>query len=304
MGCKGSRVQISASRPTFLGHPSPVTPPPNRYCLDNRWLAPGEAVFAPTSSLVTAGEGWFETLRVQDGRPMALKAHLDRLSRSIASGLGVETAASASFAAQRCVETMTPVFNEFPCGRLRLLLALDAADDRWQALGEWGRHIPSPSSLETGVAAVTASFPHPGLGPLGKSASYHWSVVARREALAQGAGEALLVRDGCLLEGATSALLWCRDGRWSSSQSPAVLPSVTLATLRETGVAIDPGDLESADLKPGVAAPIEGLVLVSALRLAVAVGSLDGAVLPTERSLRVAAEWRAKLLARHRSGSP
>jgi hypothetical protein len=62
--------------------------------------------------------------------------------------------------------------------------------------------------------------------------------------------------------------------------------------------------LESANLKPSVAAPIEGLVLVSALRLAVAVGSVDGAVLPTELSLRVAAEWRAKLLARHRSESP
>lgn len=304
MGCKGSRVQISASRPLFSAHPSPVTLPPNRYCLDDRWLAPGEAVFAPTSSLVTAGEGWFETLRVQDGRPMALKAHLDRLTRSVAAGLGPESALSASIAAQRCVETMMPVFDEFPCGRLRLLLALDAAGDRWQALGEWGPHIPSPSSLETGVTAVTASLPHPGLGPLGKSTSYHWSIVARREALAQGAGEALLVRDGCLLEGATSALVWCRGGRWSSSDSPAVLPSVTLATLRETGVAIDAGELRSDDLKPGAAASIEGLVLVSALRLAVAVCSADGTVLPTERSLRVAADWRAKLLAHHRSGSP
>jgi len=235
---------------------------------------------------------------------MALKAHLDRLSRSVASGFGPEAAESASFSAQRCVETMKPVFDEFPCGRLRLLLALDAADDHWQALGEWGPHIPSPSSLEAGVAAVTASFPHPGLGSLGKSASYHWSIVARREALAQGAGEALLVRDGCLLEGATSALVWCRGGRWSSSDSPAVLPSVTLATLRETGVAIDAGELRSDVLKPGVAAPIEGLVLLSALRLAVAVSSVDGTVLPTGRSLRVAAEWRAKLLAHHRSGSP
>jgi hypothetical protein len=79
---------------------------------------------------------------------------------------------------------------------------------------------------------------------------------------------------------------------------------VTLATLRETGIAIDAGELRSDDLKLGAAAPIEGLVLVSSLRLAVAVGSVDGTVLPTGRSLRVAAEWRAKLLAHHRSGSP
>jgi hypothetical protein len=79
---------------------------------------------------------------------------------------------------------------------------------------------------------------------------------------------------------------------------------VTLATLRETGVVIDAGELRRDELKPGVAAPIESLVLISALRLAVAVCSVDGTVLPTGRSLRVAAEWRAKLLAHHRSGSP
>jgi branched-subunit amino acid aminotransferase/4-amino-4-deoxychorismate lyase len=287
--------------------------PPIRYCLDGRWLAAGEPAFAPTSGLVSAGEGWFETLRVETGSPMFLEAHLARLAHSIARGLGEEQAARALVTARRCLAAMAPSFDNFPggdgiaCGRLRVLLALDAASGCWQALGEWGPHVSSAASLDAGLAAVIASFPHPGLGVLGKSASYHWSVAARREALARGAGEALLARDGRVLEGSTGALVWHRDGRWFSSDSPALLPSVTLAALRAAGVAVEPGELPieallGDALRPSSSGPVQGLVLVSALRLAVAIRACDGETLPTALSLPAAADWRSRLLARHAAG--
>jgi branched-subunit amino acid aminotransferase/4-amino-4-deoxychorismate lyase len=190
---------------------------------------------------------------------------------------------------------------------LRVLLALDAASECWQALGEWGPHVSSAASLDAGLAAVIASFPHPGLGVLGKSASYHWSVAARREALARGAGEALLAREGRVIEGSTGALVWHRDGRWFSSDSPAVLPSVTLAALRAAGVAVEPGELPVEALRsdasrPSSSGPVQGLVLVSALRLAVAIRACDGDTLPTALSLAAAADWRSRLLARHAAG--
>jgi branched-chain amino acid aminotransferase len=279
-----------------------VSTTPIRYCLDGRWLAPGEAAFAPTSSLVTAGEGWFETLRVEDGRPMFLEAHLDRLSRSVAAGLGDPEAGYALLAARQCLGAMQASFNDFPIGRLRLLLARDAAGEAWQTLGEWGPHASSPASLADGISAVTASFPHPGLGRLGKSASYHWSIAARREAVARGAGEALLLRDGRVLEGSTGAVAWLRDGIWRSSMSPEVLPSVTLAMLREAGIAIAADDLAADALHPGAIHPVEGLVLVSALRLAVAIREVDGRALPAAASLAAATEWREALLATHARG--
>lgn len=275
---------------------------PIRYCLDGRWLAPGEAAFAPTSGLVTAGEGWFETLRVEDGRPMFLAAHLDRLGRSVAAGLGEAQADDALHIAKQCLTAMRPSFIDFPVGRLRLLLALDAAGERWQALGEWGPHASSPASLADGISAVTASFPHPGLGRLGKSASYHWSIAARREALARGAGEALLVRDGCVLEGSTGALVWLRAGRWCTEDSEAVLPSVTLAALRSCGIDIAADTLSAQCLSAGSATPVEGLVLVSALRLAVAIREVDGHALPTATARTAAAAWRAALSAEHARG--
>jgi branched-chain amino acid aminotransferase len=282
---------------------------PIRYCLDGRWLAPGEPAFAPTSGLVTAGEGWFETLRVEGGRPMCLEAHLARLARSVSAGLGETQADDALHTAQQCLTAMQPSFADFPVGRLRLLLALDAAGERWQALGEWGPHASSPASLADGISAVTASFPHPGLGRLGKSASYHWSIAARREALARGAGEALFVRDGRVLEGSTGAIVWLRAGRWYTEDSDAVLPSVTLAALRSCGIDIISGALSAQSLSAGtavpsigIAVPIEGLVLVSALRLAVAIREVDGRPLPTAPALAAAAAWRETLLSQHARG--
>lgn len=298
MGCKGSRVQISASRPSSLPQ-LPVTNTPIRFCLDGRWLAPGEAAFAPTSGLVRSGEGWFETMRVEDGRPMFLAAHLERLSLAIASGLGDEQARRALHAARRCLTTMEPSFRDVPVGRLRLLLALDAAGDAWQALGEWGPYEAQPAALASGIVAVTAALPHPGLGPLGKSASYHWSMAARREALARGADEALLARDGRILEAATGALVWRHAGRWFTEDSPAVLSSVTVDALRACGVAIAPGELPAGSL---ASSALEGLLLVSALRLVVAVREVDGRGIATAMSLPTAREWRDALLGRHGGG--
>ena len=291
---------------------------PIRYRLDGRWLAPGEAAFAPSSGLVMAGEGWFETLRVEGGRPMFLPEHLARLGRSVAAALGAEHAECALHSARACLNGMSTAFDELPCGRLRLLLALDSVGEAWQALGEWGPHVSSSSSLEGGLRAVVASLPHPGLGVLGKSASYHWSIAARREALARGAGEALLVRDGRVFEGATGALVWRRGGRWYTDGSPAVLPSVTLDVLRRCGVDIGAARLSVGDLGLTTdrsaaadvggasrdAARIEGLVLVSALRLAVAVREVDGVALPTAAALEAAAAWREALRARHAAERP
>jgi hypothetical protein len=134
-----------------------VSTTPIRYCLDGRWLAPGEAAFAPTSGLVMAGEGWFETLRVEGGRPMFLEAHLARLERSVATGLGDAQAEHALQTAHRCLAAMQASFSEFPIGRLRLLLALDAVGEAWQALGEWGPHASSPASLTDGIGALDGS---------------------------------------------------------------------------------------------------------------------------------------------------
>lgn len=272
------------------------------YCLDGRWLTPGELAFAPSSRLVAAGEGWFETLRVESGRPMFLSPHLDRLTDAIATYCGADQVEPARYAAQRCLAAMAPKFSEYPSGRLRLVLArdesrLDAHADGWQALGEWSEHRSSAASLEQGLDVVIASFLHPGLGRFGKSTSYHWSLAARQEALARGASEALLVRDGEIKEGATGALAWQSNGRWFVHESPDVLESVTLDALRRAGVTIQTGTLPVDRLEPASSTRVEGLILISALRLAMAIRSCDGRALPS--AVAEAERWRAALLELH-----
>lgn len=276
------------------------------FCLDGRWLVAGEMAFAPTSSLVAQGEGWFETLRVENGRPMFLGLHLDRLVASIASAHGEVEAAHALRAVERCLLTMQSRFDRFATGRLRLLLTRDAertqGENSWQALGEWGEYRADELALAAGIDVTVASFAHPQLGFLGKSASYHWSWAARQEAGRRQASEALLARDGQLLEGASGALVWGLKGRWFVAESAAILPSVTVAALRRAGIDIGTGTLALEWLQPNASETLSGLMLVSALRLAMPIRSCDGLSLPS--STAVAAEWRQALLALHRSESP
>ena len=272
------------------------------YCLDGRWLAPGELAFAPSSRLVASGEGWFETLRVESGRPMFLSPHLDRLADAISTFCGSDQVEPARYAARRCVVAMTSRFSDYPSGRLRLVLArdesrFDAHAGGWQALGEWSEHQSSVASLEQGLDVVIASFAHPGLGRFGKSTSYHWSLAARQEALARGASEALLVRDGEIKEGATGAIAWRSNGRWFVHESPDVLESVTLDALRRAGIPIDSGTLSVGQLEPASPTRVEGLILISALRLAMAIRSCDGLALPS--AVAEAERWRAALLELH-----
>jgi branched-subunit amino acid aminotransferase/4-amino-4-deoxychorismate lyase len=273
-----------------------------RYCLDGRWLSPGEPVFAPSISLVSSGEGWFETLRVESGRPMFLLRHLDRLSNSVSQFYGADQAKRALQTARRCLDAMSSKFSEYPTGRLRLIVARDDAradhdTGGWQALGEWSAHRSSATSLDQGIDVIIASFAHPGLGHLGKSASYHWSLAARQEALARGASEALLVRDGEIKEGATGAVAWQSQGRWFVHESSEVLKSVTLDALRRAGVSLELGSLPVAALDPNSSARVEGLILISALRLAMAICSCDGRAVPS--AVAEAARWRTALLELH-----
>jgi branched-subunit amino acid aminotransferase/4-amino-4-deoxychorismate lyase len=129
---------------------------------------------------------------------------------------------------------------------------------------------------------------------LGKSTSYHWSRYAQREAEARGASEALLAREGVLIEAASAALLWRRSGQWYTSEGQGELPSVTLAELRSAGVNIAAGVLRESDL-----GQLESLCLVSALRLAVAVTAVD--LQPVVAALDEAQALRELLGARHRA---
>ena len=135
--------------------------------------------------------------------------------------------------------------------------------------------------------------PHvPSTGRLGKSTSYHWSRYAQREVQGRGAEEALLARDGVLIEAASAALLWREQGQWYTTEGQGELPSVTLGELRNAGLSVVAGTLRELDVSR-----LQALCLVSALRLVVAVREIDS--LRLQVALAEASSLRELLLARH-----
>jgi hypothetical protein len=104
------------------------------------------------------------------------------------------------------------------------------------------------------------------------------------------------------MEGATGAIAWQSKGRWFVHESSEVLKSVTLDALRRAGVSLESGTLPVAALDPDSSGFVEGLILISALRLAMAIRSCDGRALPS--AVAEAARWRTALLELHARDAP
>jgi branched-subunit amino acid aminotransferase/4-amino-4-deoxychorismate lyase len=267
------------------------------HCLDGKCVAEASAVLPADSALVRFGEGWCETLRIERGRAMFLEAHRARLHRSVqAAGYDsqeplqrFDATAAALVAAHR--ERRSPGEEASTIGRLRILLT-PRDSGGWSALGRCEPYVPPAEAYRSGLRVSIASLPHPQSGRIGKSASCHWSRYAQREAESRGADEALLAREGVLIEAASAALLWREGGQWHTSEGQGELSSVTLAELRQAGVNIGAGVLRKAALPR-----VQALCLVSALRLVVAVREVDGLSLP-EASVETQS-LRKLLLARH-----
>ena len=246
-----------------------------QYWLDGCALSDPSLSLHPESPSLRSGEGWFETVRVHAGRALRVEAHLHRLINS-ALMWGDDRARLEGLLER----AMTPVWSaiaaqECACLRLTLLPAVER--HQWPQVLVALSPYEEPSRLyRQGARVITSKIRHPGLGILGKSLSYHWSTFARREAAAVGADEVLLGDEHGLLEASTASLLWSENGRWcSTSGQQGCLPSVTIEGLRQSGLTIEPrGSVTSQKLQA------EGLLLVGALRLVVAVSTLDGAVLP------------------------
>ena len=263
--------------------------PAAQHWLDGIPLADGRIALSAESPLLQAGEGWFETLRIEGGRPLQLEAHLDRLLAAVVTaGLAASIRASLDHALAPALAAAAG----YEHGRLRITLLPRAIfTDPPEVLVSLAPYAPPVLGYSRGLVVITTRLSHPRLGLLGKSLSYHWSQAARREAQARGADEALFAVDGGWLEASTASLLWPTSGGWRTTSGCAgTLDSVTLEALRRTGLAIDPCEwADRADILQG------GLLLVSSLRLVVSVREIDGEGLPD--LTRTAAKMRERLLA-------
>jgi branched-chain amino acid aminotransferase len=232
------------------------------------------------------GDGFFETLRAEDGHPLWLDEHVERLRASAQAfrislpvGLPWPERLHRLLAAnglQQGVAAVKILLTRGEAAGLGLPVSLSPT------LVIWARRYTPPSPEEYAAGWPVVVFPERRTTFIGghKSLNYLFYLAARQYALDQGAREALILEaDGLVSEGAATSLILARGDRFVIPAAPSALPGVTVAVLaralerRWKNLAWEPlhlSHLEEAD----------GLWLANSLMGLMPVSSLDGRALP------------------------
>jgi len=203
------------------------------------------------------GFGIFETMRAYGGRVFRLDSHLSRLSHA-ANILGVPV---------RAMELKGAVMDTLQANKL------DDARIRITVSRGEGEVIPNPDTCQKPTVLITAAPYHPYLeevyqkgfraiissirrnsqSPLSrlKSTSYLESILARQEARAAGADEALCLNEkGLLAEASMSNIFVVTNGTLRTpGEESGILAGITRGTILKLASQMDIGILEH-DIKP------------------------------------------------------
>ena len=243
------------------------------------------ATIPATDEGLLRGDGVFEVIRVYEGRPFALEAHLRRLQRSAANmRLAVDLEAVRADANRVLAQVAAGPGHDM----LRIVLTRGG---RRLLLTE--RLPPTPDRVR--LASITYA-PTRVLDGV-KSLSYAANMLASRLARERGFDEALLVTPhGRVLEAPTSSIFWVKDGSiLTPPLEDHILASITRAAIIEvTGARESPCTL--ADL-----AQADEAFLASTVREVAPVAAIDAHTFADERPVtgqvaaRIAAHIRSEL---------
>ena len=210
--------------------------------LNGNFLPEADAVVPLNDRGFLLGDGLFETTRVAEGRPFRLAQHLDRLSRGaefVRIKLPFTPKDIQKFAAELIAR------NSLSDAILRVTLTRGPGTRGYSANGSDRPTLaltlhplpPQPGDEPLQWSLVTASFRIPASDTLSafKSTSKILNVLARAEAEAQGADEALLLNtNGEVAEAAGGNLFWVyHDKICTVPSGRGVLPGITRAVVLE-----------------------------------------------------------------------
>ena len=210
------------------------------------------------------GDGVFESLRAYNGALPFWDLHLERLKRGmIHLGFSLD---SLPFDQMKDQTRALVVKNGLSDAYVRLTVS--RGDTISELLPGWGEGEPNwviftkPLSprlqiiQEKGVRAVFSSLKRNHSSPTArfKTANYLDMILAKREAVLQGADEALLLDEqGHVAEASTSNIFWVRAGTiYTPSLDLPILPGVTrqkvLDVATDLGIPVREGVYDSEDL--------------------------------------------------------
>jgi branched-chain amino acid aminotransferase len=264
--------------------------------VDGEVLPADEARVSPLDHGLLTGDGVFESLRVYEGVPFAVRRHLERLARS-AAGIGLSVPEPSEL---RAAMDAVVAANQLDNGRVRITvtggvgpLSSDRAEVRPTVIVAGGDLVDWPATADV----VVAPWPRNERGALAgiKSVSYGENVVALAYARERGAGEALFANlAGNLCEGTGTNVFVALGGRLVTPPlSSGCLAGVTRELLGELVDVVD------EDVPMAALADVEEAFLTSSTREVQPVRAIDDRDLPSApgpRTLDAAAAF-AELVA-------
>jgi branched-chain amino acid aminotransferase/para-aminobenzoate synthetase component 1 len=236
------------------------------------------------------GDGFFETLRAEEGQILFLPEHLARL-RASAQAFRIPFPKKFSWE-RRLGRVLAANGLERGLARVKILLTrgeapgLGLPQETWPTLVIWAQPYSPPSPEEYAGGWTVATFPERRTTFLGryKSLNYLFYLAARQYALDQGAKEALILEaDGLVSEGAATSLLYAQGEIFYTPEAPSALPGVTVGVLGR-GLARRGISLTAVPTTPARLAQADGLWLANSLMGVMPVSSLDGRILPVSEA--------------------
>ena len=249
--------------------------------LNGEYLPLAEARISPLDRGFLFADGVYEVVPVHRGRPFRLREHLRRLDDSLAAIRLGNPHSDAEWAAivQRLVAT---------AGAPEVLVYVQVTRG-----AQSGRNHLFPTEPRPTVFAFASPYPAPSAAVLAEGLSavtlqdIRWNrcdiksvallanVLLRDEARQQGADEALLVREGLLLEGSSSTIFLCVGGAViTPPNSHLILPGTSRDAVLELArdwLPSQESEIESRDIECA-----EELWLASAGRGVLPVTRVDG----------------------------
>lgn len=218
--------------------------------VNGRLVPARDAVVSACDRGLLYGDGIFETVRVYDGKPFMLDAHISRMAEGCSvTSLCPPDAEEVRRAARDILDANRLTSDAY----LRITVTRGATGRMWYDLGHdqttlvlLAKPYDPPNHGRGLRLTVSASFRSDERCPLSriKHTGILWKILPRAEAKGSGFDDALLMNTANQISEATSAnAFWVRDGKlYTPDLACGILPGVTrsivMQVARENGVAV------------------------------------------------------------------